>query len=131
MAHDIVNVSQSVTDQSGRFLCHHFMVLRVGTCKAENILSLDCRRKKTRAYHKYKKNTAMKDCLQAVYTIIQYNQTVPYRYINVMGSIFFFVFLVSFFFPPAVQPYTLPLALGFYTIPVQKPVRSPCNTNTV
>ena len=31
--------------------------------KAQDILNPDCRRKKKRAYHKYKKNIAMTDCL--------------------------------------------------------------------
>ena len=37
--------------------------------KAQDILSPDCRRKKNRAHHQYKKNIAMTDCFQAGYSI--------------------------------------------------------------
>ena len=36
--------------------------------KTDDILSMDCRREKNRAHHKYKKNAAMKGCLVKLYS---------------------------------------------------------------
>ena len=61
--------------------------------KAPDILSLDCRQKKTTAHHKYIKNIAMTDCLQGGYNIIRQS----------VFALFILYFMVSsVFLPPAV-----------------------------
>ena len=62
--------------------------------EAKDILNPACRRKNKRAYDKYKKNIAMKDCLQAEYSIKRQ---------SAIALFFLYLWSARFFFSSAVR----------------------------